>query len=76
MLWELNKRMINIVIVHYMLKRHICPCEVLITSAISVWINTEIYHLIQGMKNKTKNKKKYEFRLPLKYKSSLSVVVI
>ena len=44
MLWELNKRMINIVIVHYILKRHI--------------LNTEIYHLIQGMKNKTKNKQK------------------
>ena len=64
MLWELNKRMINIVIVRYMLKRHICPCEVLITSAISVWINTEIYHLIQGMKNKTKNKKNVNFAFP------------
>ena len=59
-----------------MLKRHICPFEVFITSAISVWINTEIY-LIQGMKNKTKNKKKCEFRLPLKTNlASLSVAVI
>ena len=56
MLWELNKRIINIVIVHEMLKRHIFPCEVLILSAISVWINPEIYHLIQGIKNKNKTK--------------------
>ena len=57
-----------------MLKRNICPCEVLISSAISVLINTEIYHLIQGKKPKTKQN--CEFRLPLKFKSSLLVVVI
>ena len=53
-----------------MLKRIICLCQVLITSAISVWINIEIYHIIQG------TKKICEFRLPFKFKSSLSVVVI
>ena len=57
-----------------MLKRTICLWQVLITSAVSVGINTEIYHLIQGIKNKKQTK--FEFRLSLKFKSSLSVFVI
>ena len=57
-----------------MLKRTICLWQVLITSAVSVGINTEIYHLIQEIKNKKQTK--FEFRLSLKFKSSLSVFVI